>query len=432
MPNGFVEYALARRVPKQEEGSFQDWLRAKGGWKAPSARYVKINDPRYQEWVQLGKPTGVTWRATEEEKRFAGLKPKQKATEIGAGPYPIDKYPQPPFPLGEGWEWGIETHDPATGMPIEAAWVRKRVSTKKNLEEDLIWYVLGEVLWNRKTGKFYDAGGQMEISAADALAIKRRYDEAADAKALKPSAEAMALERSRVQQESLRLQHLLSPQRGIDIEELRRAASEEGFERARQAIMAQATGPRDWIIRGIAELAVNPYTAPEVSERQHITEEIERTGAEAKRWGEIASTGSETEEQGGIFIGPGGVKALATQAQETSLKNLAEWQTRLEQAQDVWRPPAASRPTIPPTPAWLPEYVPGLQAGQPITKRFVPTPSGQQLTRMPWSQTAMLAGYAEFAGGRPFRDILEHAEMMQPRTPRGAGAARWRPPAQLA
>ena len=79
------------------------------------------------------------------------------------------------------------------------------------------------------------------------------------------------------------------------------------------------------------------------------------------------------------------------------------------------RPIITPRPTTPPAPGWLPEYVPGEVAGQPISKRVVPTPSGQQLTKMPWSQVEGLAGYAEFTGGRPWRDILAHAELMLPK-----------------
>ena len=111
------------------------------------------------------------------------------------------------------------------------------------------------------------------------------------------------------------------------------------------------------------------------------------------------------------------------------------------------------QPAGPPAPSWLPEFVPGTTAGEPIggwqfpygrrpweteeltptgtgTMPFVPTPSGQQLTRMKPSQVAWLQGAIGHYGGRSWGDILAEAEVMQPQTPRGAGQRRWRPPTQ--
>ena len=97
----------------------------------------------------------------------------------------------------------------------------------------------------------------------------------------------------------------------------------------------------------------------------------------------------------------------------------------------------------PPTPSWMPELVPGTKAGQPLGKGmattsggqgsglpFVPTPSGQQLTRMAPSQAQWLSGAINWYGGRPWGDILAQAEQMQPLTPQGAGRRRWSPPSQ--
>lgn len=92
----------------------------------------------------------------------------------------------------------------------------------------------------------------------------------------------------------------------------------------------------------------------------------------------------------------------------------------------------ASMPQTPPAPAWLQRFVPGTIAGQPIQKLPVTTPSGQQWSRTPWSVKEGLRGYAEWAGYRPYEDIVGHMAMMQPQTPRGAGSQSWRPIRQWA
>ena len=79
--------------------------------------------------------------------------------------------------------------------------------------------------------------------------------------------------------------------------------------------------------------------------------------------------------------------------------------------------PARQVPSAPPTPEWMPQFVPGQVAGQTMERLPVKTPSGQQWGRTPWSVREGLAGYADWAGGRAYRDILEQMAMMQPRTP---------------
>ncbi len=110
-----------------------------------------------------------------------------------------------------------------------------------------------------------------------------------------------------------------------------------------------------------------------------------------------------------------------------------------------------AQPLGPPAPEWLQEFAPGVIAGQPIggygypggrkswetapqgtgKMPFVPTPSGQQLTNMTPSQTRYLSGAMGYYGQRPWGDVLAEAELMQPQTPRGAGAKRWSPSRQV-
>jgi len=86
----------------------------------------------------------------------------------------------------------------------------------------------------------------------------------------------------------------------------------------------------------------------------------------------------------------------------------------------------------PPAPEWLPQFAETQIAGQPITKARTRTPSGQLYAQTPWSVREGLRGYTEWAGYRPYSEILEHMLMMQPEAPMGAGRVRWQPPAQFA
>ena len=87
------------------------------------------------------------------------------------------------------------------------------------------------------------------------------------------------------------------------------------------------------------------------------------------------------------------------------------------------------QPSAPPTPAWLAQFAPWLTVGEPIKPGAIPTPSGQQWGRTPWSVKEGLRGFAEFAGGRPLEDIYAHMLQMQPQAPWG-GRGRWRTPTQ--
>jgi len=88
---------------------------------------------------------------------------------------------------------------------------------------------------------------------------------------------------------------------------------------------------------------------------------------------------------------------------------------------------AMGKTSPPPAPSWLPNFVPSQVTGQTISKAPVVTPSGQQLAATPWSTREGLSGYAEWAGYRPWTDVLEHMAMMAPETPTGAGRYGWAP-----
>ena len=100
------------------------------------------------------------------------------------------------------------------------------------------------------------------------------------------------------------------------------------------------------------------------------------------------------------------------------------------EAQEAW---AAARPTgYLKAPDWLSQFVPSQTAGTRLTRGQIPTPSGQQWSQTPWSVREGLRGYTEWAGRRPYMDIMEHMEMMQPVEPLGGKYRRWSPASQRA
>lgn len=92
--------------------------------------------------------------------------------------------------------------------------------------------------------------------------------------------------------------------------------------------------------------------------------------------------------------------------------------------------PAPVALTAPPVPSWLPQFVPQLAGERQIAKWPTTTPSGQMWARTPWSTREALRGYTQYAGFRPYEDILQQMQIMIPKTPWGAGRARWTPPRQ--
>lgn len=253
------------------------------------------------------------------------------------------------------------------------------------------------------------------------LEIEKLKGEIASGK--KPSAAEMQLKTSYAQQENIRLQHLLSPQ--IDF---RRTDQERAdiFEQARQSILQTATSPADWIARWQAENAPNPYVEPPLTNQ----EELERVQSEKAYWEGLASPAiaKDFTGSGAPRITPLQQKAAAVGqiGAEGAAANIAMWQDIIAR-EGAGGVPQPVQPGGPPAPAWLPGFVPGQVAGQPISRLPIQTPSGQQLARTPSSVLQGLSGYAEWYGGRPLTDILEYAASMQPQDPK-LGRPRWTPP----
>ena len=102
-------------------------------------------------------------------------------------------------------------------------------------------------------------------------------------------------------------------------------------------------------------------------------------------------------------------------------------------------------------PSWLPQFVEGLTAGQPILQMYesapgqvapqvlaalpVKIPSGQMWAALPYTEQQGLAGYANWAskyGSQTWADIQAQMEAMRPVTPYGAAYPTWRAARQWA
>ena len=224
--------------------------------------------------------------------------------------------------------------------------------------------------------------------------------------------QAMELDQMRRGMEWMQRQNQLLSQggaMGMDI----RARQAEEFETWRNRLMGQMTGPAYSVARWFVQHKQNPYvpSAAEGIERDIGAREAQLPGLQ-----EAAGQG------------PGGIDAqIGAKAQQLS-QEIEGLRSEAEEGEREREEGLALSRRGPETPSWMPEYVPGVGKYLGALPR-VPTPSGQQLTKMQPSQAQYLSGAIDWFGGRPWEDILAEAEVMQPRAPRRT-ATQWRPQTQ--
>ncbi len=253
----------------------------------------------------------------------------------------------------------------------------------------------------------------------------------------KPTEWQTRLATERVGQETMRMQEMLHPTTGLSTQEQANI-----YEQARKDILSTATGPADWITRWTAQNAQNPYVAKQQSEIEQLATAADKARAEQGHWQALAESNATGWQMtpGGLmpkggepiysstYIGEGGIAGYAAQAAQYAGEQATKWEAEAEALSKFDEPaPEPARPTTPPAPFWLPAFASQQVAGKPITKQQIPTPSGQLLTSSPWSVLQGVSGYANYAGGRTWQDILDEAAMMQPATPIGAGRTSWSP-----
>ena len=220
----------------------------------------------------------------------------------------------------------------------------------------------------------------------------------------------------------------------------------QGLQQERQAFetwqagqLAQLTGDYNWINRWEVENIQGPWVGP--GGRTWEAQSPEERGATLTLGGPTGSMfGVGTGERLGrgypdIQNYWGAIREAVASRQPMAegpypATPMTRQEAYAERAKMGGGPPEKAPP--PAAPGWLAKLVPGLVTGEPIRQKAIPTPSPQQWAALPPSQQAMYAGYADWAGGRPYEDIMWHMKSMLPREPAGIRSKRWTPARQVA
>tara|TARA_Y100000310_G_scaffold144390_1_gene143633 strand:+ start:6835 stop:8061 length:1227 start_codon:yes stop_codon:yes gene_type:complete len=400
-------------LTENERRAFNKWFTEKYGlWKVFSSSLTdKGLQPYILEWIRGGKPwleeieAGVTPlprgvippkpESVEDAlaKRLGGIEEDIRAKMNMGESILVSEFKEVDLPPLEGFEWEKVTVDPNTGLRIDAPfWVTKKIEEES--EEDTDIYGMTELerlmllLEQQEAGQRWARG-----SAADILAQQQ-----------------FGLQREEFEWQKQQAQQKIA----------------QSYEDWRRRLLGELTGPEDWITRWQVEQTPEKYPWEPAPRTEFPEIDLLETAIAQK----ISSAGGRPEDLDELEHLISMERQLEGWKQEEieSQKIAAAW----PEQPTIGQIAAGAKTKAPPAPAWFPEYAPGQVAGRAITKESIPTPSGQQLTRLPPSQAAGLGGYVEWAGGRPWQDILAHAEIMQPEMPRGAGQTRWRPVTQRA
>lgn len=213
--------------------------------------------------------------------------------------------------------------------------------------------------------------------------------------------------------------------------ELQRATNELRWEKDRIQLLSGLPSD-DWISAYTLKNQPNPYARRTVSPIEQLGESLDQQTLKVQNWQGALVKAINAERAGTPFY-------VTSEQAQVEIDNATKERDRLYAAWNNIRvedrdwTPQVPQP-YPDAPSWLPLYAPGQTVGRMITSQNVPTPSGQQLTQMSKSRAAQLGYFADWTkkmgGGRNWRDILGEAELMQPKTPRGAGGFRTSPARQ--
>lgn len=343
---------------------------------------------------------GATYMSYEE---FLALTPEEQQMIVGGGT-------QPSIVLPEGWQWE-QIFDPKTGSTWQVSEIEvddgdedykdpSDILGRERLEFDIR-------RWEADMARAAETGdmtayqqAQLELQQAQ-LGLQERRMAAEEFGGARDWISRWKFERGGAQaaerKKRTRFADMTSLQRGADIMGGRR----------------QGQKPID--------LAFRPIYGRDYTTAQEYAE-VKQRFDKLRQATEQAVTGGRELDIPYPIVTPGSVEEAGAIRRELRKSDRGKRQPK--------------RPTTPPTPEWLPEFVPGLVAGQPLGGRplwegggggrpQVKTPSGQLWGRTPWSQREGLAGYADWAGGRPLRDIMDEMAMMQSIRPEQR--ARWRP-----
>jgi len=454
--------------PNEEDARFLDWVRAIYGFWVEASVQAKLwfyqdpmNIPEYAEWVNAGKPDVAEQRQAQLE---AEETPSEQYTRLG-GIYPVSKYPQPPVPAPEGMEWQRSQWS-GTTLLDEESWVLAQAGTPPREGGDVIrsmngWDVLGHYDENGnflidqalgQTPKDVPTGTMGRPLPAGAAGMTAYQQAQINLQRQSQLAEAKAHPRNWI--EAWMLEHApMGPAGpggvggGMGRDQIKFAwenVNPNDVVIADTVEEAQALGAKSWIPTSVwqsvstsppgkegaftargkgavkqtqSSQIPSPYTKwmdilsdPNIADTPH---HYLAGIPEAEREQTARSLALSEYEKGSLIGDYGGIVGKGTGIG-------SEWTIN------------AGKPQMPPTPAWLPQFVPGLQAGRPLTKKRTDVASGQLWGRTPWSQREMLGGYLEFTSGKGGAPTLrDYQEMVQSMLPRGRERqARWKPATQ--
>ena len=477
-------------VPMSERKTFREWYAARQGLKwwhgaAALTPSYDINDPYYQEWLSLGKPTAAEWSETKATERYLttpwGKRPTTGRAEVLKDPEAEAKGLLPAATKGYEWKftWDptvlTETGEPGgqwTQEPIAAPEGPTELTTEeelylerqnaeireinarikaieKSLEDPGLTEYQRAWLEQQKAGFEFEKWLRMQLLGDRRLA--RGFDEWLATEQLGETKRSGEFERwlqtqllndrrlARGFNEWLAKENLAETKAGRAFQEWlakeqlgetrlsreqQATLERERMGEARQARTQQAGIERERILAGLTGPRdwIQYWTYRNVTMPQARAAELREQASNLLRGVQGLPAGHWEEGKGGRhFVVPPGAEER-TQA-EMKVMRLEE------EAENIMRRTAG---LAPPSPEWLPEHLIGEEVpttGKPIRQLPVRTPSPQLFGGMAPTAQLGLAGYADWAAptSRTWEDIAGHYGKMLPEEVPGARFPQWQP-----
>lgn len=414
-----------RFIPKEEWSAFEAWQTARGIPLGATANVSK-NHPDYLAWVKEGKPGYMPRVGSEEWARLLDERFQRPETfkPIQWTPPTQGVSPGVVSEDAEAREWLVTVNRLRSQLGLPE---KKDVGTIKDMSDEFFF------LKPQLEEKQERIGGQQREWAQATSAYERARwftqreierwlppEKVAELQELEPLSREYSAKAFELKQEAERAKgQMLSEQAAITGEARRRAQAEQ---RAGEGVARQRTEG----LRGTPTTAAKTFTGAGrigLSRQKGVLAQVGAQSQEFEIWRErlLSQLTGPANEVSRWFV------------QKRPNPYRQAWESRLadeEEEEGLEREQGEAKEAFragPPTPDWLSKFAPGV--GERLgSLPFVPTPSGQQLTKMAPSESQFLAGAIDWFGGRPWQDILSEAESMLPQVRRGA--TKWRPQVQ--
>jgi len=393
--------AEKRQITTAEWVALEKWYKDKTGQDLPQrlyGGYIREDDPVYKEFIAAGKP-GYTppkysaeWYTMQEQ--GGGKQPSWLPIQQ------VSPTPTAAAPVAE------------TGATAEDAYLKRLAELEF---EKFDWQKQQDI--EQRSWRAGELTAQLTESARDRWQQQQNI-----------------LEQEKQRAWSSAQQRFMATDMGLQSQnvELQRQVNEMQFENDRARLLTGIPS-NDWITQYTLQNQPNPYKKQEVSPIDELEANLDAETKAGQRWrGELVNAQNAEAKGQPYHMTVDEIQGIINTSDEARDKLYTTWKDVEEESRD-WSPQPVPQP-YPNAPGWLRQYAPGLQTGQMITKQEVPTPSGQQLTAMSSNQLEQLGYYGKWAGGLtgkyPWQQLTESANLMQPKTPAGAGRFRTTPARQ--